>query len=334
MKRLFAALLIVAAALASAPSIAAAQKSNKNPGKITVAYFREWPTANQVAQAERWYDEAMGVKVNWRAFETGTAMAAAMVAGDAQIAYSMGVVPFAIAVSQGAPLKAVGVAVSYAENDNCVVYKKAAIDKANAHELEGKKVAVPMGTVTHYKMLRTLEHLGVDVSKVDLIDMSSAEAAKAFIRGEVTMACGWGGPLRRMKGYGWELMTAKEQEAIGIRVFDVIAVTNDFADTYPDLVTTFLEVTDKSIAYLEDHPDEAKPVIAATAGMDLKESDIVLSLFRFPRRDAQLSERWMDGGVQSFVKQVADFYVKQGRIPAALDDYGPTIDASFYEKVQ
>ena len=77
-----------------------------------------------------------------------------------------------------------------------------------------------------------------------------------------------------------------------------------------------------------------KPVIAAAAGMDQKESDIVLSLFQFPRRDAQLSERWMDGGVQSFVKQVADFYVKQGRIPAALDDYGPTIDASFYERVQ
>ena len=330
MKRLFAALLIVAATLASAPGIAGAG----NPEEITVAYFREWPTANQVAQAEQWYDEALGVKVNWRAFDSGTEMAAAMEAGDVQIAYSMGVVPFAVAVSQGAPLKTVGVALSYAENDNCVVYKKAAIDKANAHELEGKKVAVPMGTVTHYKMLRTLNHLGVDASKLDLIDMVSADAAKAFIRGELTMACGWGGPLRRMKGHGWELMTAEEQEAIGIRVFDVIAVTNDFAEKHPDLVTKFLDVTDKAITYLEDNPDEAKPIIAEAAGMELKESNIVLSLFHFPQRDAQLSERWMDGGVQSFVKEVADFYVKQGEIPAALDDYGPTVDTSFYEKVQ
>jgi taurine transport system substrate-binding protein len=330
MKRLFAALLIVAAALASAPGIAGAD----NPQEITVAYFQEWPTANQVAQAEQWYDEAMGVKVNWRAFESGTEMAEAMVAGDVQIAYSMGAVPFAVAVSRGAPLKAVGVAVSYAENDNCVVYKKAAIDKANAHELEGKKVAVPMGTVTHYKMLRTLDHLGVDASKLDLVDMVSADAAKAFIRGELTMACGWGGPLRRMKGHGWELMTAEEQEAIGIRVFDVIAVTNDFAEKHPDLVTKFLEVTDKAILYLEDNPDEAQPIIAEAAGMELKESNIVLSLFQFPRRDAQLSEDWMGGGVQSFLKQVADFYVKQDQIPASLDDYGPTVDASFYQQVQ
>lgn len=330
MKRLLATLLIVAAALAPAPETVGAD----NLEEITVAYFREWPTANQVAQAEHWYDEAMDLKVNWRAFDSGREMAEAMVAGDVQIAYSMGAVPFAVAVSRGAPLKAVGVAVSYAENDNCVVYKKAAIDKANAHELEGKKVAVPMGTVTHYKMLRTLDHLGVDTSKLDLVDMVSADAAKAFIRGELTMACGWGGPLRRMKGHGWELMTAEEQEAIGIRVFDVIAVTNDFAEKHPDLVTTFLEVTDKAINYLEDNPEEAKPIIAQAAGMELKESDIVLSLFQFPRRDAQLSENWMGGGVQSFLKEVADFYVERGQIPRALEDYTPVVDASFYEKVE
>ena len=30
----------------------------------------------------------------------------------------------------------------------------------------------------------------------------------------------------------------------------------------------------------------------------------------------------------------ANFYVKQGRLTATLTDYGPTIDASFYEKVE
>ena len=40
--------------------------------KITVAYFLEWPTANQVAQLEKTYDEAMGVEVEWRAFGTAT----------------------------------------------------------------------------------------------------------------------------------------------------------------------------------------------------------------------------------------------------------------------
>ena len=58
--------------------------------KVTVAYFLEWPTANQVAQLEKTYDEAMGVEVEWRAFGNGNEMSQAMVSGDVQIAYSQG----------------------------------------------------------------------------------------------------------------------------------------------------------------------------------------------------------------------------------------------------
>ena len=50
--------------------------------KVTVAYFLEWPTANQVAQVDKAYDEALGVPVEWRAFGNGNEMTQAMVSGD------------------------------------------------------------------------------------------------------------------------------------------------------------------------------------------------------------------------------------------------------------
>ncbi len=328
MKALFATFVIVV--MASVLSVAAPEK----PEEITVAYFLEWPTANQVAQVEQWYDKEIGVKVNWRAFDSGVAMAEAMVAGEVHISYSMGGIPFMVAVSQGAPLKTVGVALSYADNDNCVVHNKAAIDRANAQALEGKKVAVPFGTVTHYKLLRTLAHLGVDVSKLELIDMVSVKGGEALARGEVTMACGWGAALLRMTAHGQVLMTGKEQEAVGIYTFDVIAVTDQFAKEHPDLIVKFLQVTDKAITHLEDDPEEAQPIIAKAAGMDLKRSNYVLSRFAFPKRNAQLSQRWMGGAVQSSLKEAADLWVELGEMPKALDDYGPTVDTSFYEKVQ
>lgn len=328
MKRLTSSVLWLATSLAAAPAMAA------DPEKITVAYFQEWPTANQVAQAEKWYDEELGIPFEWRAFETGVAMAEAMVKGEVDIAYSMGVVPFALAVTDGAPIKAVGVAVSYAENDNCVIYKKEAIDRANAHELEGRKVGVPLNTVTHYKMLKSLTFLGVDVSKVDVVDMSPQKISEAFIQGELAMGCSWGGPLRRMKGQGWELLSAHEQERLGIRAFDIIAVTDDFATNYPELVTLFLQVTDRATNYLNDNPEAAQSVIAEAAGLDLKELNIVLSLFDFYTRSEQLSERWMLGGVQTFVKEVAEFFQEQGEIDKVLDDYTASVDASFYEDVR
>lgn len=330
MKRLVGGMLTAALTVACGFGVAAAEK----PESITVAYFPEWPTANQVAQAERWYDEEMGVELRWIEFQSGVDMARAMVAGEVDISYSMGIIPFIGAVSDGAPLTAVGIAVSYAENDNCVVHRKAAIDKANAHELEGKKIAVPFGTVTHYKLLRTLDFLAVDTTKLDLVDMVSAEGEKALARGDVTMACGWGGALRRMLGKNQVLMSAREQTKIGIRTFDVVAVTNDLAENHPDLVTAFLRVSDQAADYLDDDPDRAEPIIAQAAGLSLKESNILLARFQFYNRDAQLTGTWMGGGVQAFSKEVADFMVGQGAMARALDDYGPTFDAGFYERAR
>ena len=81
-------------------------------------------------------------------------------------------------------------------------------------------------------------------------------------------------------------------------------------------------------------PDEARPIIAEAAGLSLKESSILLARFQFYTRNAQLTGTWMRGGVQAFSKEVADFMVGQGVMAKALDDYGPTFDAGFYERVR
>ena len=219
-----------------------------------MAYFLEWPTANQVAQVDKTYDKELGVEVEWRAFGNGNEMTQAMVSGDVDIAYSQGFVPFVVGVTNGAPLKLVGIAVSYSENDLCIVRDDAGITKDNAKELEGKKVATPTGNVTHYKLLKTLELLGVDASKVEIVQMNGADAAVALVRGDVTMACAFGGPLDRMKTVGKPLMTGAEQEAAGINTFDIISATDSFAKEHPDLLKKFLAVTEASNAAYKADP--------------------------------------------------------------------------------
>ena len=297
--------------------------------KITVAYFLEWPTANQVAQVEKTYDEALGVEVVWRAFGNGNEMSQAMASGDVQIAYSQGLVPWVVAVSNGLPLKLVGVAVSYAEADNCVVHADTGINQANASELEGKKIATPIGNVTHYKLLRMLDHLGVDATRVDMVQMNGADAAVALARGDVAAGCAFGGPLQRMKEFGSVLMTATEQEAIGIRVFDVVSVTEDFANDHSDLLKKFMEVTDQANAAYGENRSQLEETISTAAGMDLAATQNMLDMFSFPSAADQKSAAWMGGTVQAFTKQVADFFVEQGQLDRALDSYDFAIDASF-----
>ena len=292
-------------------------------GEITVGYFLEWPMPFQYAKVNGTYDEEMGVTVNWVSFDSGTAMSAAMASGDVQISVSQGVPPFVVATSAGQDLQILDVAVSYAENDNCVVSSGLEIDADSADELAGKKVAVPLGTAAHYGFLRQMDHFGVDLASLDIVDMAPAEGAAALAQGQVDMSCGWGGALRRMKEHGNVLLTGAEKEALGILVFDVTSAPASFVAENQDLVAKFLEVTAEANAAWNDGSGVAEmlPVIANDAGMDEEATAETMATFVFPDVSTQLSEAWLGGAAPSFMKGVADVFVESGSIPGALDSY-------------
>ena len=102
---------------------------------LTVAYFLEWPMPFQFARHNGIYEQELGVTIDWRAFETGTAMSAAMASGDVQMSISQGVPPFVVATSAGQDLQVVDVAVSYSNNDNCVVRSDLEIDARKASDI-------------------------------------------------------------------------------------------------------------------------------------------------------------------------------------------------------
>ncbi len=296
--------------------------------EITVGYFLEWPMPFQYAKAEGMYEEAMGVDINWVSFDTGTAMSAAMASGDVHLSVSQGVPPFVVAVSAGQDLQILDVAVSYADNDNCVVAEALEIDKDSAGELAGKKVAVPLGTAAHYGFLKQMNHFGVDISSMEVVDMAPPDGAAAIAQGSVDMACGWGGSLRRMKEHGNVLLTGAEKEDLGILVFDVTSGPAGWVAENSDIVSQFLAVTAEANAMWADEANHEKmlPVIAKDAGMDEDATMATISTFVFPTVEDQLTEKWLGGGAQEFMKGVADVFVEAGSIDAALDSYAENVN--------
>ncbi len=296
-------------------------------GEITVGYFLEWPMPFLAAKADGSYDEALGMKVNWVSFETGTAMSAAMASGDVQISVSQGVPPFVVATSGGQDLQIVDVAVSYSENDNCVVKADLEIDKDSAGELAGKKVAVPLGTAAHYGFLRQMDHFGVDVSSLSIVDMAPPEGAAALSQGAVDFACGWGGGLARMKEYGNILLTGAEKQELGILVFDVTSAPASFIAENGDVMAKFVKVTaDANAEWAANQSDEMLEVIAKESGMDVEATKASISTFEFPTIDEQLSSAWFGGNAAPFMKGVADVFVEAGSIDSALDSYEGTVN--------
>ncbi|MCF8487083.1 MAG: ABC transporter substrate-binding protein [Rhodobacteraceae bacterium] len=291
--------------------------------EITVAYFLEWPMPFEYAKSMGTYDKEMGVKVNWVAFDTGTAMSAAMASGDVHIALSQGVPPFVVATSAGQDLQVIDVAVSYSDNDNCVVRTDLEITKDNAADLAGKKVAVPLGTAAHYGFLKQMDHFGIDLASLEIVDMAPPEGAAAIAQGSVDMACGYGGGLGRMKEHGNVLLTGAEKEDLGILVFDVTSAPAAFIAENGDLVAKFVKVTADANAMWNEGSKQAEmlPVIAKDAGMDLEKAKADMSTFVFPSIDDQLSAKWLGGGSAVFMKGVAGVFVGAGAIPSALDSY-------------
>lgn len=296
-------------------------------GEITIAYFLEWPMPMMAAKASGAYDKALGMKVNWVSFETGTAMSAAMASGDIQISLSQGLPPFVVAASAGQDIQVVDVAVSYAENQGCVVASALEIDKDSAGELAGKKVAVPLGTAAHYSFLRHMDHFGVDLASLTVLDMDPPSGAAALAQGLVDFACGYGGGFARMQESGNILLTGTEKQDLGILVFDVTSAPTSYIADNADVVAKFLAVTAAANKEWNDNPtDEMLAVIAEQAGMEMDAAKKAISTMTFPSIEAQLSDAWLGSAASSFMKGVADVFVESGSIDAAKDSYDDSVN--------
>lgn len=248
---------------------------------VNVAFFLEWATPNQIAKVDKAYDDAMGVDVNWTNFSTGVQMTEAMLAGDIDIAYSQGLAPFITAVQEGAPLKMVSIAVVYEAND-CFVSDSLGITSANASELEGKTVAVPLNTMADFSFRKQMAALDVDISTMTIVDQAPADGAVSLADGSVAMACIFGGASAKAAGeVGKPIMSTQQKQDAGIGSFDVVSVTEKFATENPGLLRTFLQVTEEANMNWTASDAQIKKV-AADAGMDVPTTKNQMNGFVFP----------------------------------------------------
>ena len=324
MKKLLHSLAAGAAMLAGTTSAALATDS------VNVAFFLEWATPNQIAKVDKAYDDAMGVDVNWTDFSTGVAMTEAMLAGDIDIAYSQGLAPFVTAIQQGAPLKMVGIAVVYEAND-CFVSNNLGITSANASELEGKTAAVPLNTMADFSFRKQMAALGVDISTMTIVDQAPADGAVSLADGSVDMACIFGGNSAKAAGeVGTPIMSTQQKTDAGIGSFDVISVTEKFATENPDLLRTFLEVTEEAnMAWTASADQLAK--VAGDAGMSVDATRNQMAGFMFPSVDEQVSDYFGNNGTAAAAAESLGAVFVKTNVKGITGSLVSVIDGSYLQ---
>jgi len=316
--------LLAALSLAGASFFAQAASTD-----VTVAYQTTVDPA-KVAQADGAYEKATGAKINWRKFDNGADIIAAIASGDVQIAY-LGSSPLTAAVTRNVPVETFLIATQLGGSEALVARNGSGIN--GPQDLVGKKVAVPFVSTGHYSLLAALKHWNIDPAKVQILNLAPPAIVAAWKRGDIDATYVWDPALGTAKENGKVLITSGELGKLGAPTFDAWIVRKDYAAKHPEVVKQFAKVT--LDAYADYHKDP-KAWLANQSNIDkvvklsgAKAADIPLLLQGnvYPLAADQVV--LLGAPTTKALADTAAFLKEQKKVDAVLPDYAPSVNATF-----
>ncbi|MBO0902548.1 taurine ABC transporter substrate-binding protein [Jiella sp. MQZ13P-4] len=298
---------------------------------VIVGHFGN-PTPDQVAAADAKFEKATGWKIDWRKFSAGTDVIAAMASGDVNVA-ELGSSPMAIAATQGLDLEMFMVAEVIGTAESLIVRNDAGIK--TLADLKGKRVAVPIGSTSHFSLMGALKHAGVDPGDVTIMNMSPDQMVAAWQQGAIDAGFVWEPAQGKLMENGTRLVGADETAEWGYPTFDAWVVNKDFADKHKDAMIAFTKtMAEANDAYLADTSKwtaDSAPVktIADRTGAAPDQVPAVLSGYTFLPLKKQIESGWLGKKGADATKATAEFLKSAGRIDSVKDDYTPFVTDEF-----
>ena len=294
---------------------------------ITVAYQTGVDPA-KVAQADGEYEKATGKKINWRKFESGAEVIAAVASGDVPVG-NIGSSPMAAAASRGLPIETFLVAGVIGQSEALVV--RNGIN--SPADLVGKKLAVPYVSTTHYSLLAALKHWQIDPAKVTILNLRPSEIIAAWQRGDIDGAYVWEPALGKLQANGKVLTSSAEVSKWGAPTYDLWIVRKDFAAKNPDFLTRFARVTGNAFDRYNKNPQAFianaanLEKVARLTGASTKDVAEQIGGNTYPTLKAQsalLQKPFVDA-----ISKTAAFLKSQGKVDSLQPDYSPYVSNRF-----
>jgi taurine transport system substrate-binding protein len=323
MKLTLKRLLIGVAATAMLVSAASAET-------IIIGHFGN-PTPMQLLSTSDALKTATGWDVEWRKFDAGTDVIAAMASGDVVLS-ELGSSPVAIAASSGVDLQLIGYSDVIGQAESLIAHNGSGI--ASIADLKGKRIGVPLGSTAHFSLMGALQHEGIAEGDVTIIGMKPDQIAASWDQDAIDAAWIWQPVQSELLKNGTLIIGADQVAAWGFPTYDGWVVDRAFGQAHKAEVVAFLKEIDKvNKAYLADPAawtaDSAEvKALAAATGADPAQVPDILKGFTFLPMSEQISATWL-GGAAPIVKSTADFLKAAGRIDTVVDDYSAFINPEF-----
>jgi taurine transport system substrate-binding protein len=269
---------------------------------IKIGYQNE-PDPSHAAIVDGAYEKATGSKIEWRKFDSGASVIAALASGGIDIGYA-GSSPLAAGVNE-------------------------------PKDLVGKKIAVPFVSTSHYSLLFALKHWGVDPSKVNILNLQPPEIAAAFSRGDIDAAYVWDPVLSAAKANGKVLIDSAEVAKLGGPTFVAWITRNDYAAAHPAALKAFTKVTLDSFSHFRKDPADYKAgtanakKIADFNGAKVDEIFDEIDGAYYPLADEQASDALLGKGTSDAVAATAAFLKEQKKVDALLPSYSASATPEF-----
>lgn len=324
---------LVAAALGAAlvASLGSALAADK---KVVIGYQTD-ALPSSVAIANGDFAKTTGYQIDFRKFNSGADVFAAIASGDVQVGY-VGSSPYAAATSRGLDVKAFYLASISGTDEALVVRNGSGINSVN--DLKGKKLAAAPVSTDHYQLLALLKSQGLTEKDVQVFAIPQPEIVAAYNRGDIDGGFVWDPALSELKKNGKVLVTSKDVAEKGAPTFSAWVATGTFAKENPAFLKAYAGVIEKySNSFVKNKAawgadsDNAKALAKLLGGTPEDQAAALKNLNLVPLK-VQQSEAWLGGGEKSGVarilKETAAFLKEQKKISDVLPSYAAYVTPS------
>ena len=328
-------LIGVVAGLVAAVLAAGAEAQGK-PNKVTIGY-QVIPNGEIVAKALGWHEKEMGVKIEWKQFDSGRDVNTAMAAGGIDIGLA-GSSPVANGIASGVPYEVIWIYDVIADNEALVARKGKGI--SGVKDLVGKKVATPFGSTTHYHLLVAFTVFGVDPKQATILDMQPPDMLAAWQRGDIDAGFVWEPTLIKLvENNGQIVLSSRALAEKGYMTADLAVARKAFAQKYPDLVAAYVKSLSRATDLYRKDPKEAARAVAKEIRLSEAEAlRQMKTMVHLNGKDhlgaAYLGTSSKKGGLAKALKDAADFLVAQKTIRSApaLAAFEQAVNPSYVER--
>lgn len=270
-------------------------------------------SAAQIIADKQGYFEEEGLNVTNHLIENGPEMGSMIAGGSAPISLMSNFLPITLK-SNNVPIKVVAVLDQMAGTQAMVGSKDLKLESAK--DLEGLTIGMPNGAEVRYAIESMGTELGVDVDKINFINIGPSDGLAALQKGDIDALAAWEPFITKGTQAGGEFLLSgresnlpeKQGEVNWLSVHSTLLATDEYLAENPNTIKAIIRALKKGTDYINENREEAITILAPE--LHLTESELTEIMNRNVYSMEVDNTYWEESNSQG----IMDYFMRVGNI--------------------